>query len=305
MMTEKKLRPAADTVICIGEALADFVPEGKGHMLRPGGAPANVAVNLARLGVKSRLITRVGNDFLGLFLLSFLKKNKVDVSFVKKDFCHKTGLVFVFLGKDGERDFSFYGAPSADAFFSPEDIKPAVFKRGAVLHFGSISMMAEKSAAATLKAIKNAIARGMIVSFDPNIRLNLWRGRAAAAREAIKKHFRHANIIKISDKEFKFLYSEKISVKSVRRIFGAERLVLVSKGERGCELFFKGHKITEPAKKVRPVDTTGAGDAFMAGALSVIVKAGKALNLGERELVMAAKAANEAGANAVVRKGAV
>lgn len=188
------------TVICLGEALADFVPEGKGHLLRPGGAPANVAVNLSRLGVKTRLVTRLGNDFLGRFLLSFLKKNKVGISFVKKDLRRKTGLVFVFLKKNGERDFSFYGAPSADAELSPEDIKPGIFNNAAVLHFGSISMMAKKSAAATMKAVKIASKKGILISFDPNIRLNLWSGRTGGARETIKKYFKYADIIKISDK---------------------------------------------------------------------------------------------------------
>lgn len=293
------------TVICLGEALADFVPEGKGHILRPGGAPANVAVNLSRLGVKSRLVTRVGNDFLGEFLLSFLKKNKVDTSCVKKDFHHKTGLVFVFLKKDGERDFSFYGAPSADAELSPEDIKPAVLKNGCLLHFGSISMMAKKSALATLKAVKAASKKGMMVSFDPNIRLNLWCGRTGCARDSIKKYFKHADIIKISDKEFEFLYGLKVARENVQGVFGKNKLVLVSRGAMGCEIYLRDYRITAPALKVKPVDTTGAGDAFMAGALSVLVKSGKGLKIGEEELVMMAKAANESGARAVVRKGAV
>ncbi len=295
----------SNTVICLGEALADFVPEGKGHVLRPGGAPANVAVNLSRLGVKSRLVTRVGSDFLGGFLLSFLKKNKVDISSVKKDFHHKTGLVFVFLKKNGERDFSFYGAPSADAELSPEDIKPAVLKNGCLLHFGSISMMAKKSALATLKAVKAASQTGMAVSFDPNIRLNLWCGRTGGAREATKKYFKYADIIKISDKEFEFLYGQKVTRGHAQGVFGKNKLVLVSKGAKGCEIYLRDYRITAPAEKVKPVDTTGAGDAFMAGALSVFVKSGKGMNLGEKELVLMAKTANHQGARAVVRKGAV
>ena len=191
-------------VITIGEILADLVPESKFYILMPGGAVSNVAVNLARLKVKTGIISKIGDDFLGKFLLNFLIKNNVDVYCVTKIKKYKTGLVFVFLDKKGERDFSFYGNPSADQFLNVKDIKEEYIKGCELLHFGSISMIGYKSRAATLKAIKIAKKYGKKISYDPNVRINLAENGIKKFRENIKMYFKYADIIKISDFEFEF-----------------------------------------------------------------------------------------------------
>jgi len=302
-------------VITIGEILADFVPEPvktaspstglktNAHRLRPGGAPSNVAINLARQGIKSAIIGKLGSDFLGDFLYEFLKKNKVDVSCVTRVKKYRTGLVFVFLGKNGERDFSFYGHPSADTFLSVSDVREDFIKKCSILHFGSISMMAEKSGKATMKAIKLAKKNKKLVSYDPNVRLNLWEGRRAQAKKTIKRYFKYADIIKISDSELKFLFNARAAKSTLDGIFGRDRLVFVSTGPKGCYVKLGRVFKHEKGLKVRAVDTTGAGDAFTAGVLSGIIK-----NKGKityNNLVNLAKTANKMGAKAVMRRGAM
>ncbi len=302
-------------VITIGEMLADFVPEKKYYLLRSGGAISNVAVNLSRFNIKTGIISKVGNDFLGDYLINFVKKNKVDVSLVSKTNENKTGLVFVFLDKNGERDFSFYGAPSADQFLDKKDILPEYIKSCKILHFGSIGMIGFKSRQATLKAIKIAKKTGKIISYDPNVRLNLCEGDIERFKINIKKYFKYADIIKLSKEELEFLFNMKITDLAEKNIFG-KKLVFISCGKNGCYVKYKNVFRYIPGYKVKVVDTTGAGDAFMAGILYKILK----LNIFNKdnyrknfynkkfttdELVEIAKFANKAGAKAVMKKGAV
>lgn len=292
------------TVIVLGEILADFVPEGRGHVLRPGGAVSNVAVNLRRLGVKSAIISRLGNDFLGRFLLGFLNYNGVDISGVSTDGGHKTGLVFVFHDKNKERDFSFYGSPSADQFLDPGQVKASAIKKAVILHFGSISMMGRQSARATLKAIRLARRNRLIVTFDPNVRLNLWENRHAQARRQIKGLFKYADVVKLSDKEFKFLFGAAPDFDSLGKVFGP-KLVFLTKGAQGCLVKHGPVEITARGKKTRVTDTTGAGDAFMAGVIYGIISRAKGLKLSKKDIEQVAAFSNRLGAKAVSRKGAV
>jgi fructokinase len=291
-------------VLTLGEILVDFVPEGRGHVLRPGGAPSNVAVNLSRWGVKSGVIGKLGNDFLGDFMLSFLKKNRVNVTNVTRTGAGKTGLVFVFINKYKDRDFSFYGEPSSDKYLAPADINESAIKNCSILHFGSISLMGKSSAGATLKALRLAKKHKKIISFDPNVRLNLWEGRAGKAKKSIRAIFKHADIIKISNVELKFLFGAKPEAGALGEIFG-KRLVFVSAGAKGCFVYYKGFFKYVPGFKVKVVDTTGAGDAFTASVLAGVLKLGKGLDLRGDELVKIAATANKKGSQAVTRKGAV
>ncbi len=294
-------------VIVIGEALGDLVPSpGAGYSLHPGGAVANVAVNLRRWGITTGIITRVGRDFLGEFLIESLRKNGVDVRCVRRMRGARTGLVFVSLDERGERGFVFYGKPSADQFLSPRDIRATYIRSCRLLHFGSISMMSMASRAATLKAIRIARKHGRMISYDANVRLNLWEGRHAAARRQIRPLFRHADIVKMSVEELQFLFGLDAESPRLARIFGARRVVSITSGRDGCYVRRGSLVHHVPAPIVKPVDTTGAGDAFMAGVIYEILTRGKDLDhLSGDELIAIARVANEKGAAAVTRRGAV
>jgi fructokinase len=292
-------------VISLGEVLADFVPRGCGYVLRPGGAPSNVAVNLSRMGVSAGIIGKVGGDFIGSYLRSFLKSNKVDISNLITAGEKKTGLVFVSPAKKGGRDFTFYGEPSADKFLSAGEIDRKYIKMCGIFHYGSISFMHPVSAKATLKAITTAKKCGKLISFDPNFRCNLWQGRFEQAVRTIKGYFKYADIIKISDSELNILFNAKPSAKSLTKIFRPDQLVFVSAGAKGCYVHYNGYFKYIKGFKVKVIDTTGAGDAFMAGALCKIIKFNKKLSLSNENLYDIAVYANKMGSKAVTRKGAV
>jgi fructokinase len=292
-------------VITLGEVLADLVPEGTGYALRPGGAPSNVAVNLARMGIRSGIIAKLGVDFIGNFLISFLRSNKVNVSNISRTNLSKTGLVFVSIDPKGGQGFSFYGEPSADKFLSTGDINQKYIRSCSIFHYGSISFMHPVSAGATLKAVKAARKYGKLVSFDPNVRLNLWPARHNEAKKQINSCFKYADIIKISDGELKFLFNAAPSATSLGKIFRYGQLVFVSAGAAGSYVYYRGFFAHVPAHRARVVDTTGAGDAYMAGVLACIININKRLDLDREELLKIASFANSCGAKAVARKGAV
>ena len=155
-------------VVCLGEILIDFVSLKSGVRLAgapafqraAGGAPANVAVGLARLGVKAAFVSRVGADEFGRFLRSTLERERVDTSGLLTTKEAPTGLAFVSLDRNRERSFAFYRDPCADALLAPGDLRPGPWRGARIFHYGSISMIAEPSRSATLEAIKGRAGEG-------------------------------------------------------------------------------------------------------------------------------------------------
>ncbi|MCE0546255.1 aminoimidazole riboside kinase, partial [Klebsiella pneumoniae] len=158
----------------LGDAVVDLLPDGEGRLLQcPGGAPANVAVGVARLGGDSGFIGRVGDDPFGRFMLHTLAQEQVDVNYMRLDAAQRTSTVVVDLDSHGERTFTFMVRPSADLFLQPEDLPP--FAAGQWLHVCSIALSAEPSRSTTFAAMDAIKRAGGYVSFDPNIRRDLWQ----------------------------------------------------------------------------------------------------------------------------------
>jgi len=263
-------------IISLGELLIDFVPTVTGADLASaeafkkaaGGAPANVAVGLARLGVASALMGKVGDDGFGRFLARTLEEAGVDVAPLRLTDAARTALAFVSLRADGEREFLFYRSPSADMLFAPGDVDEAAIRRAKLLHFGSIGLIGEPSRSGTLHAVAVAKRHGLRVSYDPNLRLPLWPS-PDAAREGLRLGLAQAGIVKIGEEEVSFLTGTEDPIAGARALWhdGLE-LMAVTRGGKGC-LWLTGNAEGEvPGLPVEPVDTTGAGDAFMAGLLA-------------------------------------
>lgn len=202
------------TVITLGEMLIDLIStksgesgDSPGFYKCPGGAPANVAVGVSRLGVKSGFIGKLGDDEFGYFLKNVLEANKVDTSnllFTKEA---QTAIAFVSLTAEGERDFLFYRKPCADKLLSPQEINEYYISSARILHFGSLSLAAEPAMSATFKAIEYAKQHGLIISMDPNIRLSLWDSKERA-RNIILQATTQCNLLKLSKEEARFLSDE-------------------------------------------------------------------------------------------------
>lgn len=299
-------------VIALGELLIDFVPTVSGVSLvdapafqkAAGGAPANVAAGLAKLGVPAGFMGKVGEDAFGHFLADTLKNLGVDISALRFSSEARTALAFVSLRADGEREFMFYRHPSADMLYSPEEVDRGYIRAARVFHFGSISLIGEPSRGATLLAAQTAADAGLLVSYDPNLRLALWPS-VAAAREGIMLGWRLSGVIKVSEEELAFLSGEDdIQTGALRLWHPNLRLLVVTRGAAGCSYVTPEFAGSVPGFAVRAVDTTGAGDGFVAGMLKGLLKFPGAFR-SEQALREICRYANAVGALTTMERGAI
>ncbi|MDX1993987.1 MAG: PfkB family carbohydrate kinase [bacterium] len=263
------------TVVCLGELLIDFVAlesgqsvgDVSGFQKAPGGAPANVAVAVARLGHESAFLGQVGDDPFGHFLAEVLEAESVDVRGLRFSKEARTALAFVSLRADGERSFMFYRHPSADMLYRPEDVARDVLDGATIFHFGSITLIGEPSRSATLEAARHAQERGLLISYDPNLRLALWPD-AEAARAGMLLGLDYAHVVKISDEELEFLTGGDLPALWREQT----RLIVVTRGAQGATAYTRTREVQYPGYPVQAVDTTGAGDGFVAGLLVGILE---------------------------------
>ncbi|MDC3412701.1 aminoimidazole riboside kinase [Aquibacillus sp. 3ASR75-11] len=257
-------------VLSLGEALIDFIPTDETndvYIKSPGGAPANVAVGVARLGLPSTFLGKVGEDVLGRFLRDTLKEYGVNTAAMLFSKDVRTGVVFVSLDETGDRSFDFYIDPSADQFLTEQELDEALFRSHKILHFGSISMINEPVRSATNKAVELAKQNGMLVSYDPNLRLGLWRNENQA-KEMIVSMIAEVDVLKISEEELAFITGNDSVDHGIELLKQFDvPLILVTLGADGSIVVTKDGKKRVPAMIVNAVDTTGAGDAFMSSML--------------------------------------
>lgn len=258
-------------LIAIGEALIDFIPNEKSKPIKnvsafypnAGGAPANVCGAFTKLGGKSEMITQLGKDPFGDKIIDEFEKYGIGHSYVLRTDKANTSLAFVALNEKGNREFSFYRNPGADMLLSPENIKEEWFDDGYCLHFCSVSLGDFPMKEAHKKAIKTALKKNMIISFDPNIRLPLWKDKNKL-KEAVREFMPLAHIVKISDEEIEFITGKKDISEAKDILFrGNTKLVLYTKGSEGAEIHRLNDKGYSACEDVNVIDTTGAGDAFI------------------------------------------
>ena len=310
-----------DTLIAIGEALIDFIPDKTGCSFdevgafspKLGGAPANVCGAFAKLGGKSRLLTQLGDDPFGHKILHELEACGINVSCVSLTDEANTALAFVSLGADGERTFSFYRKPSADMLYSPENVRGEYFSDVFALHFCSVSLGDFPMKQAHIAAIEKARENGALISFDPNLRFQLWNDREDL-RRTVNEFIPLANILKISDEELEFITGEtdinKALVK-LRKHFGKRLcMVIYTCGSGGAYAFTGNGSAFSEGLKVNAVDTTGAGDGFIGAFLwklkELDIKTPDAVDwMMEEEMKQCLDFANEFCARSVQRRGAI
>jgi fructokinase len=299
-------------VVAFGELLVDFVPAAGPESLitaetfkkAAGGAPANVAAGLARLGVSSAFMGMVGEDNFGRFLAGELSRAGVDIAPLRFTAKARTGLAFVSLDASGERDFLFYRSPGADMLMSPADVDEDALRSARAFHFGSISLATEPSRTSTLHAAALARRHGKLVTYDPNLRLELW-ANADDARAGMRLGLGEAEVVKISEEELHFLSGNADPIAGGRRLWHPRlRLMGITRGRAGCYWLTADAHGEVRGFPVTAIDTTGAGDAFMAGLIASILSL-SAVPTNASEITAACRFANAAGALATTGRGAI
>jgi fructokinase len=299
-------------VVCLGEVLIDFVPtvtpttlvDAPAFKKAPGGAPANVAVGLKRLGVESAFMGKVGDDPFGHFLIQTLADTGVNVSAVRYSSEARTALAFVSLRADGDREFMFYRHPSADMLFEPAEVDAEIIRGAKLLHYGTISLIAEPSRSATLRAIELAREAGCIVSCDPNLRLALWPDRDAA-KAGLLAAIEQTQVVKLSDDELRFLTGSDDPAAAREQLWHDRlELMVVTMGAAGCVYFTPEASGVVVGFGVDAVDATGAGDGFVAGLLQGLLADPSGFE-DEAKLRSICRTANAVGALATTERGAI
>ena len=263
-------------LISIGEALIDQVKQGVKLIGKfTGGAPTNVAAMVANLGQSSVLLTKIGDDDEGKMILETLRQLGVDTNHIKVTDAHDTTLAKVQVDKKGQRTFTFDRRNAADLFLTKEDIDPSLFEAGDILHFGSVNLVPSLSRKAHEFAIDLAKKNNLILSFDPNLRFNLWPN-PLALREAVKEFMLGVDIFKVTEEELNFIFPDMSIEAAIEKVFQARiTWLILSKGDQGLVAYQAKQKpIIIKGNKVKAIDTTGAGDALIGALLTKILSAG-------------------------------
>lgn len=287
----------------LGDAVVDLLPESDGRLLPcPGGAPANVAVGIARLGGTSGFIGRVGDDPFGALMQRTLLTEGVDITFLKQDEWHRTSTVLVDLNDQGERSFTFMVRPSADLFLETTDLP--CWRHGEWLHLCSIALSAEPSRTSAFTAMTAIRHAGGFVSFDPNIREDLWQDEHLL-RLCLRQALQLADVVKLSEEEWRLISGKTQNDRDICALAKEYEIamLLVTKGAEGVVVCYRGQVHHFAGMSVNCVDSTGAGDAFVAGLLTGLSSTG--LSTDEREMRRIIDLAQRCGALAVTAKGAM
>ncbi|HHV55758.1 MAG TPA: carbohydrate kinase [Firmicutes bacterium] len=235
----------------------------------PGGAPCNVAANLARLGLPVSLITGLADDPPGLQLRAMLVERGIDLSYSVSLPDSSTALATVVSRPDGERSFRLYLRGSILDCLSPDVIDLRCMEGAGWFHFGSVLLAYSKPKEATLTLLQEAWRRGLIISCDINIRPDIWKA-GDVSPSVLLEVLRYVHLVKCSDEDLSWLGDNVDSRLASPRAFLRDecRVVAYTRGKEGATLLAEESKVEVSAPPVRVVDTTGAGDAFMAGLIA-------------------------------------
>jgi len=303
----------SNAVVCFGEALIDFISQSPiqsdglsipQFAQYPGGAPANAAVAVAKLGGTARFAGQVGQDTFGYFLQQALQRYGVCTKHLVLHPTANTALAFVAHDRHGERSFSFYREQSADLLYSSAQIQPALFSEASLLHFCSNTLVEPDIAGVTAELLQQARNNGLWLSFDVNLRHNLWPA-GHADKEVVRGFVSKAQLLKFSHDELAYL--SDTPEQYIQQLLAAEaHLLVITHDDKPVRYFSRYTYGSLAVPQVQAVDTTAGGDAFIGGLLyQLSLQPDLAAFCRNTAAVEAALAfAARCGAHAVTRPGA-
>ena len=267
-------------ILCIGEALIDMIctdtgsslSKGEHFLKKSGGAPTNVAAAIGALGGDVLLSAKVGADPFGQQLIDVMKDFGVSTEWMLKDKDSFTTFAFVSLMKDGERDFVFNRG--ADGQLNESDIEGIYLDECSIIHFGSATAFLPGALQDAYKSLlQKALNKNIFISFDPNYRHLLFKNNTEVFIEQSWNFMRQCHFFKVSDEEA-ILITGSASVFDAATILSEKTnaAFAITLGKEGTMLVHQTNKITVPSISVKPIDTTGAGDAFVGAVLYQLSK---------------------------------
>lgn len=305
----------SNKILCIGELLIDYIcsdvnvdlTQGVNFIKKAGGAPANVTAAISRLGGEALFAGKVGADPFGMFLKRTLDEAGVDTSMLVLDKGSNTTLAFVSLKSDGERDFVFNRG--ADELLSYDELDENRVFASKIIHFGSATaLLGGPSKETYLKVMESAVKRDIFISFDPNYRVDLWKGRLQEFVDVSRQCLKYADFVKVSDEEIRIISGQddiEAGIKTFHEL-GAG-IVAVTLGKEGTMISNGEQTAVVESIKIKSIDSTGAGDAFVGASLYEIAKLEipKALHKDFENMKEITAFANKVGAIVCTKLGAI
>ena len=267
-------------ILCVGEALIDMICTDKGSSLsdgenflkKPGGAPTNVAAAIAALGGDAALAAKVGADPFGKHLINVMQNFGVSVKHVIEDKTNFTTFAFVSLLQSGERDFYFNRG--ADAAYTKEEADEIILEDYSILHFGSATAFLPGTLQTAYQSLyQKALQQNRFISFDPNYRKLLFQHDQQSFIDQSWNFLKGCHFFKVSDEEALLITGKNnIDEAAADFIEKTDAVFTITLGKDGTLLGLKGNTKIIPSIPIKPVDTTGAGDAFVGAVLYQLSK---------------------------------
>lgn len=302
-------------ILCVGEALIDMICTDKGRPLsngdnflkKPGGAPTNVAAAIAALGGQVELAAKVGNDPFGKHLVEVMQSFGVNTKYMLQDNSNFTTFAFVSLMEDGERDFVFNRG--ADGELSLQDIESIDLNDVSIIHFGSATaFLPGPLQAAYQRLMVKGVQENKFISFDPNYRHLLFKNKKQTFIDQSWNFLKACHFFKVSDEEALLITGASNFNDAVNQLLEKTNAVFtITLGKEGTLLGMNKQTFIIPSIPIVPVDTTGAGDAFVGAVLYQLshktLKAIKAMD--SKQWISIIANANKAGARTCEYMGAM
>lgn len=293
-------------IISLGEIIVDFIATDSSNTAFQrllGGATVNVAVGVSRHGIPSYYLCKLGRDETSTFVEEKLKKENVDLSFCSYHLNKKICSVNIHLNHLGERYFHSYVNETPDEWITAEELDKKPFLNSKIFYFGSGTLFHPTARKTTEQALQYAEEENLIIAFDTNIRLKRWENEDQC-RETILSFIQKADIVKMAEEELLFITETDSLENGLKHIAKLEiPFLFITKGKDGAYAVHKNMIVDVPGIPVKAVDTTGAGDAFMAALLSRFHDRGIPKN--EDELTDFTEFANKAGALSATKLGSL
>lgn len=309
-------------VVTLGELLIDMFPDEIGYKIgdvksfipKPGGAPANAAVAISRLGLKSAFIGKVGDDHFGTYLKNVLDIEGVDTRGVRFDPDARTTMAIIAMPDQYTAEFVFYRNPGADQLLSIEDLDKDLLESTTALHFGSVSLTDQPVRSATFEAARLARKAGALVSYDVNYRPSLWKDPDEALVQS-RLMLKVVDLVKVNEEEAELLTGiknidranlEQVEIAAKKLLMFGPEIIVITLGSGGSYFQIKNGGAYISPYDVDTVDSVGCGDAFIAGLLSrLVVGDDWRENISNGNLTEALNYANAVGALTSLKRGAI
>lgn len=293
-------------IISFGEAFLDYISIDRSnseYQKLLGGTTVNVAVGSRRLGIPTAYLCKLGTDETSQFVEDELSKEGIDTKYSIRTARKKICGVYVHLNECGERYFHSYINQTPDEMLTEVEIRKEVFEQARIFYFGSGTLFHGKAKKATETALNYAMSCKNMIAFDVNIRLKRWESEQKC-RLTVSSFLKNADIVKISEEELNFLTetdSLEIGLESISAL--GIPFLFVTLGSKGSCAACNGKKVFVPATKVKAIDTTGAGDAFMSALLYCFHEHGKPTDPSQVKEYL--QFSNRVGAAATTKVGAL